>query len=143
MPVCKLCSASFKIISSTHLKSTHEISVSEYISKFGNYGVGFVLNVTKLSKDDPRYIKWLKSLEGRDTGWAKGFTKNSNPSLAKMVQTFKIKRIDNFKKWREEAKLSGKIPANYPELKKDHDLAFLIGMILGDGNIPNLKERRV
>ncbi|MBI2677118.1 MAG: hypothetical protein HYX21_04210 [Candidatus Yanofskybacteria bacterium] len=74
-------------------------------------------------------------MERRNTGWAKGFTKNTHPSLAKMAQTFKTKKIDNFKKWREESKLSGKIPASYPEFKKDKNLAFLIGMTLGDGNI--------
>lgn len=135
MPECKLCNVSFKVISSTHLKSTHNISISEYITKFGSKGVGFVLNVTKLPKKDVRYLRWLKSLAGRNTAWSKGFTKNNHSGLAKISKTFKIKKIDNFKKWREEAKLSGKIPASYPEFKKDHHLAFVIGMTLGDGNI--------
>ncbi|OGN11708.1 MAG: hypothetical protein A3C71_02945 [Candidatus Yanofskybacteria bacterium RIFCSPHIGHO2_02_FULL_43_15c] len=135
MTVCKLCNVGFKVISNTHLKSAHGTNISEYVAKFGNNGVGFVLSVANLSKDDPRYIKWLKSLKDRNTAWAKGFTKDSHPGLAKMVKTFKIKKIDNFKKWREEARLSGKIPASYPEFKKDSNLSFLIGMTLGDGNI--------
>jgi hypothetical protein len=47
----------------------------------------------------------------------------------------RLKKLDNFKKWRDKMKKLGKIRSNYPELKKDGDLAELVGVILGDGNI--------
>jgi hypothetical protein len=46
-----------------------------------------------------------------------------------------MKGIDNFAVWREEMKRSGVIPASYPSLKKNGDLAELTGVVLGDGHI--------
>lgn len=92
----------------------------------------------RLPKSDPRYINWTKSLEGRNTAWARGHTKETHPSLAKRSRTFKRKKIDNFYKWREKARLLGKIPNGYPKFKRDEKLAFLLGMVLGDGHIQKL-----
>jgi len=88
-----------------------------------------------LPKNDLRYKKWRESLKKRPSPWCTGFTKETHSSIAKMVRTFKRKKIDNFKKWRDEMKKIGKIKSNYPEFKKSGDLAELIGMVLGDGHI--------
>ncbi len=69
------------------------------------------------------------------TSWNKGHTKRTHPSLQKTSDTMKRKGLDNFKAWRDEMKRKGKIKSSYPSLKKDGDLAELIGVVLGDGNI--------
>jgi hypothetical protein len=67
--------------------------------------------------------------------WNKGFTKFTHPSILKISRTMKRKKIDNFKKWREEMMQAGKIPRNYPPLPQSGELAEYIGVVLGDGNI--------
>ncbi len=67
--------------------------------------------------------------------WNKGQTKETNKSVKKISDTFKSKGIDNFSKWRKSSKLSGRIPDNDKPLRKSEELAFLIGLTLGDGNI--------
>jgi DNA-binding transcriptional regulator WhiA len=47
----------------------------------------------------------------------------------------RAKKIDNFKKWRDRMKASGKIKSSYKPFRKNGDLAELIGVLLGDGNI--------
>lgn len=47
----------------------------------------------------------------------------------------KLRKLDNFKRWRDRAKEQGLIKSSYPELEKNGDLAELIGVVLGDGNI--------
>ncbi len=47
----------------------------------------------------------------------------------------KHKQIDNFANWRTEAKKNRIISDSDSELKESVDLAFLIGLVLGDGNI--------
>lgn len=88
-----------------------------------------------LSKDDPRYQKWLISLGKRPPPWNKGKTKFTDVSVSKISNTFRVKRIDNFLKWRKEMKELGVIRSTYPSFKKSGELAFLIGMVFGDGNI--------
>jgi len=131
---CRLCRKNFKLITNTHLASIHGISLHEYMQKFGSLGAGF-LSPNLLPHTNPRYKKWLNSLKKRPPPWSKGYTKETHPSLAKISKTFREEKIDNFKRWRTEAKLQGKIPTQYPPLKKNKELAFLIGLILGDGNI--------
>ncbi|MDO8474050.1 MAG: hypothetical protein Q7S62_00640 [bacterium] len=94
-----------------------------------------VFQVGQLDHGDPRYVKWRKSLVGRASGWSKGYTKETHASVAKISSTFKKKKIDNFKRWRAEARRQGLIPSGYPGFKRTKDLAFLIGMTLGDGSI--------
>ena len=48
--------------------------------------------------------------------------------------TFRKKKIDNFKKWRDEMKRLGMFP-NYVPFIKSKDLAEYIGVLLGDGYI--------
>jgi len=67
--------------------------------------------------------------------WSKDFNKYTHPSVMKISRTMKLKKIDNFKEWRDEMKKLGKIRSTYPKLKRDADLAELIGVVLGDGNI--------
>lgn len=88
-----------------------------------------------LLKNDPRYKRWRKSLKKRPGPWNKGKTRFSDKSVKKISDTFKKKKLDNFARWRENARKSGLIPdPNFP-LNKDAELAFLIGLILGDGNV--------
>ena len=68
-------------------------------------------------------------------GWNKNFTKDTHPSVRKISETMKRKKIDNFAKWREQAKKNGLIRSKYPTFIKNEDLAELIGVILGDGHI--------
>lgn len=95
----------------------------------------FSLIPNLLPKTDPRYKKWRESLKKRPAPWCKGYTKETHPSVLKISKTFKKKKIDNFKEWREKMKKMGKIRSSYPLFKKDGNLAELIGVILGDGNI--------
>lgn len=62
-------------------------------------------------------------------------TKASHPSIRKISLTMRRKRLDNFAAWREKARKKGVIKSEYAVLKKNGDLAELIGVILGDGNI--------
>lgn len=68
-------------------------------------------------------------------GWSKGLTKDTDPSVRKISETMKRRKIDNFAHWRKLAKQSGIIPKSYPALKKNGDLAELMGVVLGDGHI--------
>lgn len=47
----------------------------------------------------------------------------------------KRNNIDNFSAWRDKARESGRIISSYPPYEKGAELAYLIGIILGDGNI--------
>lgn len=131
---CKLCGKYFKVITNTHLGSVHQCNLRDYTKKFGTKDCGF-LSPNLLSKNDPRYKKWRESLKKRPPTWSKGFTKETHPSIAKMVETFKKKKIDNFREWRNRMKKLGKIRSKYPMFKKNGDLAELIGVVLGDGHI--------
>ena len=67
--------------------------------------------------------------------WNRGKTKEDDPRVRKISETFKAKRIDNFAQWRLKARLTGKIPLTHAPLSKTEQLAFLVGLILGDGHI--------
>ncbi len=68
------------------------------------------------------------------TSWNSGLTKETNPSVSKISQTMKQKKLDNFSAWRERMKNEGHAPT-YEPLIKNEDLAELIGVTLGDGSI--------
>jgi len=74
-------------------------------------------------------------MEKKQKSWNRGFTKETHPSILKMSETFKRKKLDNFREWRDKMKRLGKIRSSYPEFKKSGDLAEFIGVILGDGHI--------
>lgn len=135
MATCELCKRRFRVITNTHLKKEHQTDIRAYTTKFGKSGVGFATLPQGLSKQDPRYIAWRKTLLGRPAPWNKGLTKNEHPGILKISQTFKKKGIDNFADWRRRAYTDGTLIKNYPVLHKNEALAFLIGLVLGDGNI--------
>src|SRR3989344_5809514 len=74
-------------------------------------------------------------MEKKQKSWNRGFTKETHPSILKMSETFKRKKLDNFREWRDKMKRLGKIRSSYPEFKKSGDLAEFIGVILVDGHI--------
>ncbi len=74
------------------------------------------------------------------SSWNKGKNKSNDKSVLKISETFKRLKIDNFKNWRHNARLSGIIPNTQIKLKRDSNLSFLVGITLGDGNI-NQMER--
>ena len=59
--------------------------------------------------------------------WNKGYTKETHPSVEKIARTMRANNIDNFAGWRKAKQ--------YPDFKRNGDLAELIGVILGDGHI--------
>jgi DNA-binding transcriptional regulator WhiA len=67
--------------------------------------------------------------------WNKGLTKTTSASVRKIAATMRVKKIDNFAEWRKRMKVLGVIKSTYPPLKKNGDLAELVGVILGDGYI--------
>lgn len=67
--------------------------------------------------------------------WNRGLNKYTSESVLKISRTFKEKHIDNFKNWREKMRKLGKIPSGYPEFPRNEQLAELIGVVLGDGNL--------
>lgn len=88
-----------------------------------------------LPKTDKRYKKWVKSLKTRPAPWNKGLNKENNPSIAKISATFKKKKINNFRNWRLQQIAKGKFQAFPSKLERTKELAELIGVVLGDGNI--------
>jgi len=87
-----------------------------------------------LPKGDKRYKKWKLSLKKRKS-WISGRNKENDSRVKKISETFKRKKIDNFARWRRLARKNGLISKTNKPLKKTTDLAFLIGLTLGDGNI--------
>jgi len=67
--------------------------------------------------------------------WSKGFTKENHPSIRKISETMKRRKVDNFSNWRQEAVRTGRIRTHFPALPQNGDLAEVIGVILGDGHI--------
>lgn len=70
--------------------------------------------------------------------WNKGLTKETHTSVAKISRTFKNRGIDNFAEWRKKQPKSGDKP-----LRKNEDLAELLGAILGDGYIGQHERTQV
>jgi hypothetical protein len=113
----------------------HGLSLAEYKKFYPFSKIGFSFRPNELPKNDRRYKKWLESLKRRSSPWNKGKTKETNTSVKKISETFKNKKIDNFKNWRQEMIKAGVIKNSYSPFKKTKELAFLIGMTLGDGHI--------
>lgn len=67
--------------------------------------------------------------------WNRGKTKESDFRVRKISETFKARQIDNFAHWRRRARRMGKIPTTETPLVRSEQLAFLIGLTLGDGHI--------
>lgn len=75
--------------------------------------------------------------------WNRDKTKENDPRVRKMSETFKAKRIDNFAQWRLKARLAGKIPLTHTPLARTEQLAFFIGLTLGDGHIGKFPRSEV
>ena len=69
------------------------------------------------------------------SSWSKGYTKETHPSVQKISETMKSRKIDNFAEWRKRAIRDGRIRVRFPRLPRNGDLAELIGVVLGDGHI--------
>lgn len=67
--------------------------------------------------------------------WNYGLTKDTHPSLRKTSHTMRMKRIDNFAQWRTARRNEGLLVSRDNALEMNGDLAELLGLILGDGNI--------
>ncbi len=132
MVKCKICGKKFKTITNTHLRFAHNSTLKDYIKQFGSKGCKLIAP-NLLPKSDIRFRNWKQSLRKRKSSWCNGYSKETHPSILKISQTFKRKKIDNFAGWRKQMKEAGKW--NYPELTKNGDLAELIGVVLGDGHI--------
>lgn len=80
------------------------------------------------------------------SNWNKGYTEATNLSVKKISDTMRLRKVDNFKVWRDEMKARGKIKSSYPTLEKNGNLAELMGVVLGDGHIcvyPRCEELRL
>lgn len=128
------------VITNTHLLSAHQTTIRKYIDRYGKHaGIGFQRIGFQLLKNDPRYIQWRKKLLKRPQPWSKGYTKETHPSVARISKTFLKKKIDNFAHWRERSRKAGLFPFFHPlPFERDGKLAFLIGLVLGDGHIAKL-----
>ena len=71
-----------------------------------------------LEKNDPRYVKWRRSLKKRPLPWNKGETKETSQSVKKISETMRRRKIDNFAEWRRKMIKLGKIKNEYPKLEK-------------------------
>ena len=134
MAICQLCKRQFSVITNTHLKKSHDLSTQEYRLQYPASKVGFLIIPNLLPKSDRRYKEWVLSLKKRQS-WIQNKTKYTDERVKKISETFKKKKIDNFSKWRQKMKKLGVIRSTYPSFNKSGELAFLIGMVLGDGNI--------
>jgi hypothetical protein len=140
MITCRLCNKKFALITNTHLKK-HYFTIKKYADIYGKNGVGFKISVVNLSKNDSRYINWRKSLFNRSPVWNKGKTKSTDLRLTKLAETLKNRGVDNLKAWRIKARKEGIYPyIKHESIKHSVNLAFLIGMILGDGHIQKLER---
>lgn len=83
----------------------HKMKFPEFITRFPNVSIGLM-------------------------PWHKGETKLTNPSLQKLSDTLKARKRWNFSKWQSERKR-----IRYTKLQRNEDLAELMGIILGDGNL--------
>lgn len=77
------------------------------------------------------------------TSWNKGKTKYTDTSVRKISETMKRKKLNNFAAWQERMKKEGKIKSEYPPLKRDGNLAELVGVVLGDGYIGKFPRAEV
>ena len=108
MVKCNLCKRKLGRVTETHLWHRHKMHFSEFIELFPKAKTG-------------------------PMPWGKGDTKKTNLSLLKLSKTLKTMKEWNFTKWQKERKKRQLI--QYKELLKGENLAELIGIILGDGNL--------
>lgn len=105
---CNLCNKELGRITETHLWYRHKMHFSKFIKRFPNANAGLI-------------------------PWNKGKTKETHPSLLRLSNALKIKKEWNFSKWQRERNKQQII--QYKELIRNSNLAELVGIILGDGNL--------
>lgn len=88
MVKCRICGKKFRVISSTHLKKDHHISIKEYKVRFHHANIGFLFSPNMLPTSDPKYLEWKKSLLKRPKPWNANKTKETDIRIRKMVETF-------------------------------------------------------
>ena len=81
----------------------------------------------------PEFIRRFPDANAGIAPWNKGQTKETHPSLLRLSQALETKEEWNFSKWQREKAKQPK--TQYKKLLKDENLAELIGIILGDGNL--------
>lgn len=108
MVKCSLCNQELGRITHTHLWHKHRRPYRKFIKQFPSANAGI-------------------------TSWNKGKTKDNHPGLRRLSQTLKAAKEWNFSDWQRKRKLQ--YVSQYKELEKDNNLAELIGIILGDGNL--------
>jgi len=97
-----------------------------------NQELGRITETHLLYKHRMHFSKFIKRFPDANAGlipWNKGKTKETHPSLLRLSKALKTKKEWNFSKWQRKNRI------HYEKLKKDKDLAELIGIILGDGNL--------
>lgn len=105
MVKCIICNQKFKKITNSHLWHKHKIRSSEFARQFPGVNRGLI-------------------------PWNKGKTKETHQGLLKLSDTLKSKDKWNFSKWQKKRQKT-----IYKFFEKNDDLAELIGIILGDGNL--------
>lgn len=108
MVKCNLCNQAFGRITETHLWHRHKMRYHKFIKRFPNANTGLV-------------------------SWNKGKSKENCRSLLKLSQALKAKKEWNFSDWQIKRRLQ--CVTRYRELEKNSNLAELIGIVLGDGNL--------
>ena len=104
---CNICNQRLGRITATHLLHRHGMSLLEFRARFPGVKIG-------------------------NMPWVQGDTKETNPSLLKLSRTLKKRRVWNYSAWQEKKR---SFPLEYRKLAKNGNLAELIGMVLGDGNL--------
>jgi hypothetical protein len=105
---CCICGSALKRINNSHLKK-HGLTPSVFLSKYPKADRGIV-------------------------AWNKNFTKKTHPGLKKMSETLRKKNSWNFSKWQKQQRAEWDRRRN-KKFTRNSELAELIGIILGDGNI--------
>lgn len=105
---CNLCNQELGRITETRLWYKHKVHFHKFIRKFPDVNIGLM-------------------------PWKRGETKATNPSLLKLSNTLRTKEKWNFSKRQKERKKQQRV--QYKELSRNDNLAELIGIILGDGNL--------
>ena len=108
MVKCCICGKNLKRINNSHLKK-HSLTPLDFLCKYPKADRGIV-------------------------AWNKDFTKNSHPGLKKLSDTLRNRVSWNFSKWQEGQRKEWERRRNI-KFNRNTDLAELIGVILGDGNL--------
>ncbi len=130
MPKCRICHKNLKLVTNTHLKFKHNLSVADYYRLFPGKNITTPPLPQLKNKNTRPYKNWKASLTTRPEPWNKGKRKETHPSVRQISETMKKNKIDNLLSWRKE-----NLKCSYPDFEKNKNLAELIGLVLGDGSL--------